>query len=184
MAQRETTKYQRIMRKIIALSVVLGVLTVGQTMAQETSATKVGKQEMSGPGVKKRGTGKVGPEATQNGNMNPSDTRVKFTEGSTSQGTASVPSPGGAKGTNVQVKRERNTATSTESTLGKTGSQRPTSTAAVEKEARTSDKNVSTGYPQPTSLKQPGNAMSPRQKVRANTTRGMGQRPDPKPANN
>ncbi len=145
---------------------------------------KMGKQEMSGPGVKKRGTGKLGPEATQNGNMNSSDTRVKFTEGSTSQGTASTPSPGGAKGTNVKVNRKSNTATSTESTSGKTGSERPTSTAAVEKESRTSDKNASPGYPQPASVKQPGNAMSPHQKVRANTTRGMGQKPDPKPAGN
>jgi len=154
------------MKNIIALSFALAVLTVGQTVAQETPATKVGKKEMSGPGVKKRGTGKLGPGATQNGNMNSSDARVKFTEGSTSEGTGSTPSPGGAKGTNVRVNRNANTATSTESTSGKTGSQRPTSTAAVEKEARTSDKNVSTGYPQPVSVKQPGNAMSPRQKAR------------------
>ncbi len=172
------------MKKIIVFSIAFGVLTVGQTMAQETPATKAGKQEMSGPGVKKRATGKLGPEATQNGNMNNTSTRVKFTEGSTSQGTASIPSPGGAKGTNVRVNQKSNTATSTESTSGKTGAQRPASTAAVQKEARTSDKNVSTGYPQPASVKQPGNAMSPRQKVRAKTTRGMGQRPDPKPADN
>ena len=173
------------MKKLLALSVTLAVLTAGQTMAQETPATKAGKKELSGPGVKKRGTGKIGPEATQNGNMGNTDTRVKFTEGSTSEGTASIPSPGGATKTNTVAKQKTaNANAGTVSTSGKTGSQRPTSTAAVEKEAKTSDKNVATGYPQPTSVKQPGNTMSPRQKVRANTTRGMGQKPDPKPANN
>ena len=176
------------MNKLLILSIALATLSVVEVRAQETPATKAGKKEMSGPGVKRRATGKISNDATQNGNTNSGDTQVKFTEGSTSQGTASTPAPGGAKGTDVRTARQKNAgnnvSTSTQSTSGKTGSQRPTSTAAVEKEARTSDKNVSTGYPQPTSVKQPGNAMSPRQKVRANTTRGMGQKPDPKPADN
>ena len=153
------------MKKILALSIAIGLLTVGQTMAQETAATKIGKKEISGPGVKKRAPGKVGPEATQNGNMSTTDTQAKITAGSTSQGTASIAAPGGAVTTNtVSKNKTANRNASTVSTSGKTGSQRPTSTSAVAKEARTSDKNVSTGYPQPVSVKQPGNAKTPRQK--------------------
>lgn len=173
------------MKTIIALSISLAVLTAGQTIAQETPATKAGKKEMSGPGVKKRGMGKLGPDATQNGNTGSSNTRTKFTQGSTSEGTASIPSPGGATKTNTVAKQKTTNAdASTVSTSGKTGSQRPTSTAAVEKEAKTSDKNVATGYPEVKGMKQPGNAMGPRQKVQAKTIRGKGQRPDPKPADN
>lgn len=172
------------MKKIFALSFALAVLIIDQTVAQGNSSANGGRKEISGPGVKKRATGKLGPEATQNGNTNSSDTQVKFTEGSTSQGTASTPSPGGANGTNMRVNRDDNTATSTESTSGKTGSQRPASTAAVEKEARTSDKNVSTGYPEVKGMKQPGNATTPRAKVQEKTIRGKGQRPGPQPGIN
>lgn len=173
------------MKTMISLSIAIAVLTLSQVNAQETSALKAEKKEISGPGVEKRATGQIGNDATKNGNTVQGTGQATTTEGSTSQGTASTPAPGGASGTNVrQVVRKAPAKVSTASTSGKTGSDRPTTAAAVKKEARTSDKNVSTGYPEVKGMKQPGDATGARQKVQAKTIRGKGQRPGPQPGIN
>ncbi len=134
-------------------------------------------------GMKRRGSGKMASGVTRSGNSNLSPTGPTNTQGSTSQGSASVPSAGGAKGTRVAETKRDNTGpkstkngtasdggltsngtptyggkkVSSASTSGSTGgSKRPTSNAAVQKEARTSDRNVSTNGPQPTGAGKPG----------------------------
>lgn len=173
------------MKTIISLSIAIAFLTVSQVKAQENSATQAVKKERAGQGTKNRATGQLSNDATQNGNAARGNTQVMTTEGSTSQGTASTPAPGGATGTNVRrVVQKAPAKASTASTSGKTGSDRPTTTAAAEKEARTSDKNVSTGHPEVKGMKQPGNATTPRAKVQEKTIRGKGQRPGPQPGIN
>ncbi len=147
----------------------------GQSMNNNTSSVD---------GMKRKGSGKIASGITRNGNSNLSPTSPTNTQGSTSQGSASVASPGGAKGTRTVETKQRSSATAakstkngtatdggltsggtptygakvdTKSTSGSTGgSKRPTTTAAVQKEARTPDKNVSTGYPEPTGAGKPG----------------------------
>lgn len=126
-------------------------------------------------GMKRKGSGKMASGVTRNGNSNLSPTSPTNTQGSTSQGSASVPSAGGAKGTRTMATKQPNGPKSTKngtasdggltsngtptygakvdtkSTSGSTGgSQRPTTTGAVQKEAKSSDANVSTNGPQPT----------------------------------
>ncbi|QJW91657.1 hypothetical protein HNV11_20870 [Spirosoma taeanense] len=111
----------------------------------------------------KRGKdGQLPAEATQNGNSRASVNQPIVTQGSTSQGSASVSSGGGAKGSQVKTASQKamaNTETkaSVKSTSGSTGgSIRPTSTAATQQEARTSDANVSKNGPQPTGVGKAG----------------------------
>ncbi|WP_460983787.1 hypothetical protein [Spirosoma fluminis] len=126
-------------------------------------------------GMQRKGSGKMASGVSRNGNSNLSPTSPTNTQGSTSQGSASVQSAGGAKETRTKQAAQVNAPKSTKngtasdggltsngtpkygakvdqnSTSGSTGgSKRPTSTTATRKEANTSDKNVSTGYPQPT----------------------------------
>ncbi|AQG81266.1 hypothetical protein AWR27_19240 [Spirosoma montaniterrae] len=155
---------------------------VNGVVSQQSSTTNTNKSSVEG--MKRRGTGKMESGMTRNGNSYYSPTGPTNTQGSTSQGSASVPSAGGAKGTRVaetrpktgsQPKSTKNgTASdggltsngtptyggkkvSESSTSGSTGgSKRPTNNAAVQKEARTSDRNVSTNGPQPTGAGKPG----------------------------
>lgn len=176
-------------------AIVLGMmLTAGvavdaaaQTQSSPQPATNgivsKGKNSTSDPteGMKRKGSGKMESGPTRNGNSNLSPTGSTNTQGSTSEGSASVPSNGGAKGSNVPSNQERvrpgssknNTATDggltssgtprygttpdQNSTSGSTGgSRRPTTTGQVQKEANTSDPKVSTGYPEPTGPGKPG----------------------------
>ncbi|GAA4448824.1 hypothetical protein GCM10023189_07240 [Nibrella saemangeumensis] len=63
------------------------------------------------------------------------------TQGSSSEGSSSVPTPGGAPGTNtkITVRQQPNRTTSTLSTSGQTGSQRPGSVEGVRSEAGEAD---------------------------------------------
>lgn len=158
-----------------------GNVTNGGISSQQAATKKSSKNgDTPAEGLQRRGSGKMAAGASRNGNTNLSPVQPTQTQGSTSQGSASVPSTGGAKGTRVSETRPKNSASTkngtasdggltssgtptygakvdTKSTSGSTGgSKRPTSTGAVQKEARTSDKNVSTGYPQPTGAGKPG----------------------------
>lgn len=197
------------MKKVIILASLFLSISVG-TMAQnpaQTNKTNNGISSQtnrnatgSAEGLKRRGNGQESPKmkegVSRNGNSNLSPTGPTNTQGSTSEGSASVPSAGGAQGTNTRSSRtstntggvkgaqntknntasdggttgpgatggnSRNTTregqnrTSTNSTSGYTGgSKRPTSTADVRKESRTNDRNVGTGYPEPTGVGKPG----------------------------
>ena len=181
------------MKKIITLSLTLaaglltqayaqnqgGEMSNGGVVSQQGGTAKSNKSSVEG--MNRKGSGKMAAGVTRNGNSNLSPTAPTNTQGSTSQGSAIVASPGGAKGTRTEVVRPRTGPKSTKngtasdggltssgtptygakvdakSTSGSTGgSKRPTSTAAVQKEARTSDKNVSTGYPRPTGVGKAG----------------------------
>lgn len=192
---------QNVMKKAIILSAALvtGLMldTRAQTGGGPSSAEKrsvngivseqgksMSNKTSSVEGMQRKGSGKMSAGVTRNGNSNLSPTSPTNTQGSTSQGSASVPSTGGAKGARTVETKQKNstsaakstkngTATDggltsngtptygakvdTRSTSGSTGgSKRPTTTEAVRKEARTSDKNVSTGYPEPTGPGKPG----------------------------
>ena len=156
-----------------------GKMSNSGVVSQQSATTNA--KTSSVDGMKRKGNGKMADGVTRNGNSNLSPTSPTNTHGSTSQGSAVAASPGGAKGTRTEVARPSNGPKSTKngtasdggltsggtptygakvdtkSTSGSTGgSKRPTSTAGVQKEARTSDKNVSTGYPQPTGPGKPG----------------------------
>jgi hypothetical protein len=174
-----------------ALFVGASLSVTAQTQTQNTSngvSSKSGQSTGSAEGLNRKGTGQESPKmksgVSRNGNSNLSPTSPTNTHGSTSQGSASVRSTGGAEGSGTKMRggvkgaqnARNNTAndggttgpgatngnsnrarTSEASTSGSTGgSKRPTSTAATQKEARTSDRNVSTGYPEPTGAGKPG----------------------------
>lgn len=176
---------------IVSFTLAAGLLThtYAQTQGGKMSNGGVASQQggtaksntSSVEGMKRKGSGKMASGVTRNGNSNLSPTAPTNTQGSTSQGSASVPSGGGAKGTRTGIARSTNGPKSTKngtasdggltsggtptygakvdtkSTSGSTGgSKRPTSVGAVQKEARTPDKNVSTNGPQPTGPGKPG----------------------------
>lgn len=158
-----------------------GKETVNGVVSQQGQSANSNTSSVEG--MKRRGSGKMAAGATRNGNSNLSPTGPTNTQGSTSRGMSSKPSAGGAPGTRVTETRQTNnnapkstkngtasdggltssgtprygTKVDQASTSGSTGgSKRPTSAAGVQKEARTNDKNVSTGYPQPTGAGKPG----------------------------
>ncbi|KAB7726117.1 hypothetical protein F5984_24875 [Rudanella paleaurantiibacter] len=182
-------------RSFFAAALLIG-LSVGasaQTQTQNTSngvSTKSSPATGSAEGLNRKGTGEESPKmksgVSRSGNSNLSPTGPTNTHGSTSEGTGSVRSTGGAEGTGTRqarggVKGAQNTRNNTandggttgpgatggnsrnttrtneESTSGSTGgSKRPTSAASVQKESRTNDRNVGTGYPEPTGVGKPG----------------------------
>ena len=155
------------MKKVILLGIALfaGLLTdsIAQNhKASPSTSSQQGSTSSSSPAaaMKQKGSGKMAAGVTNNGNGNQSPTAPTNTQGSTSQGSASVSSPGGAKGTHTTASKQPGASKSgtvdTKSTSGSTGSKRPTSVAAVKKEARTSDPYVSTNGPQPTGPGKPG----------------------------
>ena len=156
-----------------------GKMSNSGVVSQQSGSAKSNTSSVDG--MKRKGSGKMAAGVTRNGNSNLSPTSPTNTQGSTSQGSASVPSGGGAKGARTETARSSNGPKSTKngtasdggltsggtptygakvdtkSTSGSTGgSKRPTTVGAVQKEARTSDKNVSTGYPEPTGPGKPG----------------------------
>lgn len=177
---------RNVMKKVILFGAVLlaGLATdsIAQTASQKPSTGVASQQSASAntttgstDGMQRKGTGKMSSGVTRNGNSNLSPTSPTNTQGSTSQGSASIPSAGGAKGTRTVAAKQPNAPKSTKngtasdggstgngtpayggkantkSTSGSTGgSQRPTTAAAVKKEAKTSDANVSTNGAQPT----------------------------------
>lgn len=185
-------------RNLIIAALLIGTSwgVMGQNPAQTTEAnsgiSSKADQNATGSadGLKRRGTGQESPKMKQGvsrrGNSNLSPTGPTNTQGSTSEGSASVPSRGGASGTNMRearggVKGSLNSKNNTASDMGMTGrngsmnsngrsksntevstsgatggSKRPTSTEAVRKESRTNDRNVGTGYPEPTGPGKPG----------------------------
>ena len=171
------------MKKVILFGMVLfaGLVTDSVAQTQKTSTSNTPQQgSVNGTGsgsaanMKPNGSGKMTPGVTNNGNGGPSPTAPTNTQGSTSQGSASIPSPGGAKGTHTMATKQpraaKNGTVDTKSTSGSTGgSKRPTSVAAVKQEARTSDPNVSTNGPQPTGPGKPG---TPSGKAMGKTTGG------------
>lgn len=174
------------MKQVILLSAALLGGLLSQSAAQnqtQKAATGVSSQPggsaknntSSVDAMKRRGSGKMASGITRSGNSNLSPTAPTNTQGSTSQGSASVPSAGGARGTRTTAAKPANRSgnvpnrtasdggqptkgrVSTQSTSGATGgSKRPTSAGAVQKEARTSDKNVSTNGPKPTGVGKSG----------------------------
>lgn len=97
---------------LAALAISLGLST--QTLAQTTVQSQQGTLSRTDPkapttssttGMQRKGSGKMATGVTRNGNSNLSPTAPTNTQGSTSEGSASRASSGGAPGTNTKETR-------------------------------------------------------------------------------